>query len=468
MEAMIRVAADPDDAFVGYALELFSSFLSIEITLATDRHCDIYYGNDPGRSCSIRIPHVAGFAEQDIPRDAGSAYDAEMAAPFPFDLFSAVRFWLADEGNAAAPADRFDRHDRLGIEDSAQHRLGVRDTPIVNTYMLLFGSWLESRLGIQVSGGLPSGIKAMIALSHDVDEPIDPGDVAHNRRFQRELLGRSVSMALHGKFRSSVSTARTLYNWSAKRRGAKDERHWLFEEVLDSERNHGFQSTFFFAVKTLYDADGSIYDVAYDFRDSRFDAVYREIADHGSEVGLHISYNARESAERIGQERSALERASALAVHGSRHHFWHMSRPAWRTLTDHGRAGLHYDTSIAFNEAPGYRLGVGFPFFPWDPQNGRKIPTLQIPTFVMDKTLFQSPDADVPSARARFIALLEELKRNRGVAAIDWHVRASHPGSRAFERMGRAYLEILDVLMADTEVAVGSCAEIAAQFGVAG
>jgi len=238
--------------------------------------------------------------------------------------------------------------------------------------------------------------------------------------------------------------------------------------VLDSERSRGFHSTFFFAVKTLYDADGSIYDVAYDFRDSRFGPVYRQIAHHGSEIGLHISYNARESAERIGHERSELERASAVAVRGSRHHFWHMSRPAWRTLTDHGRAGLHYDTSIAFNEAPGYRLGIGFPFFPWDPENGRKIPTLQIPTFVMDKSLFRSPGTDASGARERFVALLEELKRNRGIAAIDWHVRASHPGSRTFEQMGRAYLEILDVLAADTEVAVASCAELAAQFSVAG
>ncbi len=208
-----------------------------------------------------------------------------------------------------------------------------------------------------------------------------------------------------------------------------------------------------FAVKTLYDADGSIYDVAYEYS-ARFEPVYREIASRGGEVGLHISYNARESAARIGNERHALEHASGQAVRGSRHHFWHMSRPAWNTLTDHGLAGLHYDTSIAFNEAPGYRLGIGFPFFPWDPENARKIPTLQIPTFVMDKSLFQSPNADVHSARAEFVALLEELKRNRGVAAIDWHVRSSYPGSRAFEQMGRAYLEILDVLAADSEVAV--------------
>ncbi len=465
---MIRVAADSEDPFVGHALELLSSFLAVEIGLAAGGECDVYYGNDADRACAIRVPRIAAFQERDVPRTPGVAYDAKREAPFPFDLFSAVRYWLTDEGNTAVAESRFDRHDRLGISDSAQDRLGVQTTPIVNAYMMLFGSWLESRLGTTVAGGLPAGKKAMIALSHDVDEPIDPGDTKHNRRFQRELLARASSMALRGKLRDSVSTLRSLHKWSAKRRGAKSERHWLFEEVLDCEQNHGFHSTFFFAVKTLYDRDGSLYDVAYDFDEPRFHAVYREIAARGSEVGLHISYNARESAARIEAERSALEQASARAVHGSRHHFWHMSRPAWRTLTDHGRAGLRYDTSIAFNEAPGYRLGIGFPFFPWDPENGRKIPTLQIPTFVMDGSLFQSPQSDAQSARAEFVELLEELKRHRGVAAIDWHVRTSYPGSRELEQMGRAYLEILEVLAADSEVAVGSCSEVASQFGVAG
>jgi len=465
---VIRVLADTDDPFVAHALALLSRFLKIEIGVATDGPCDVYYGNDPARSCAIRVPQVAGFSESDVPVSPGSACDGSARSPFPFDLFAAMRFWLADEGNADVDGNRFDRHDRLGISDAAQQRLGCSATPIVNTYMILFGSWLESRLGAAVSSPLPAGKRAMVALSHDVDEPIDPDDAQHNRRFGREMLRRATSMALHGRLRDSASTLRSLNRWWATRRGTAGEKHWLFDKVLDSEQRHGFHSTFFFAVKTLYDRDGSIYDVAYDFRDSRFAAVYREIARRGSEIGLHISYNARDDAERIREERSALEHASAQAVRGSRHHYWHMSRPMWRTLTDHGCAGLHYDTSVAFNEAPGYRLGIGFPFHPWDPDNERAIPTLQIPTFVMDASLFADPGSDAASACDRFAELLEELKSNRGVAAIDWHVRTSYPGSRALERMGRAYLEILDLLAADPEVAVGSCREVAAQFGAAG
>ena len=177
------------------------------------------------------------------------------------------------------------------------------------------------------------------------------------------------------------------------------------------------------------------------------------------EVGLHLSYDARESAERMAVERQRLEAVAGCPVRGTRHHYWHMSRPIWQTLEDHGKSGIVYDTSIGFNEQPGYRLGIAYPFRPWDPSSQRPVSTLQIPTLFMDGAFFYNKVQTVDRVIQRVAPLIEHLKCFNGVAAIDWHDYTSFPGLTRFRAWGEAYLEILSLLAADNSIVVQSCAQ---------
>ena len=445
--------SETENSFLDCALPLIESFCDIRILRTgalRESDLDIYHGNDASRPCRLRIPMTARYSEADVPRLPGPGEETaarEAEAPFPFDLFSALRFWLADEGNQGVPEAGFDVHQRLLPEASAQTRLGLLETPIVNAYLLLLRRWLMTRLALPERGLPPAGKRCVVMLSHDVDNPIDPTDASHHVRAARRSLvaGKPIQGLRH-----AVNAVRSGHH-GIRRPG---DRHWLFSDIMDAEERHGFRSTFFFASVPSFGAQGHRLDVPYDVTTPPFRRVLREIQARGSEIGLHISYDGRKGPGRIAEEMEILKQAGGSEVIGSRHHYWRMDRPFWKTLQSHSEAGLRYDSSTAFNDRPGYRLGIAHPYRPWNPIDGKLIETVQIPCMAMDGAFFHDNHASVDATLSHVERLLDTLKRVNGVAAIDWHVRASYPASEEFRIWGEAYLEILAMLAADREISV--------------
>ncbi len=449
-----------DSPFISYVLDLAARFCGVGLApvepSALVHRVDVYYGNDETRPCILRIPRVAGYSLQGIPSvpsDDDEAMAEKSQAPFPFDLFAAIRFWLADEGNASLPGEAYDSHNRLCADRSSMELCGVREVPLVNAYLLLFRHWLEVRFKVRGTGILPAGKRCMVVLSHDVDSPVSYGDPGHR-------LWMAFKSIRQGRFRFTLSHlyggfVQTL-RW-LKRPGQK---WWLFREIMEAEERYDFRSSFFFAPTSRFITGASPLDVEYDISAPRFRRIFSEILERGWEIGLHIGYNSCRSSEVIRSEKDALEEAVGQEILGCRHHYWHMKRPFWPTLEDHAKAGLRYDSSIAFNESPGYRLSIAFPFYPWNPLSGGVIGTLQIPVIVMDDAFFCRGGQTVEATLNHFERLLNQLKMFEGVAAIDWHVRTSYPGSFMCRDYGEAYMAIVDMLGADDDVCVQSCAEV--------
>jgi hypothetical protein len=463
---MIRFEPSIPEPFVPYALRLAASFLGVEFEIVdpSDRepHVDIYYGNDARRPCGIRIPHVSRYTLDSVPgvprapeSGCGAALNSE--APFPFDIFAAMRFWLADEGNALEAARKFDEHERLIWKSSAQELLGLRETPVVNAYLIALREWLELRLAARTSNILPRPARCLVMLSHDVDRPIDPGKPGHILRSagHRVLRGQNRLPAL--KY-GAIAVAEAMVAHLQRPR----PRHWIFSELADAESAHGFRSTFFFAPTSRFDPDGTRFDVAYDISADRFRILSRMLLRRQFEVALHIGYRAGSNAERIRREKARLEGVIGAEVVGARHHYWHTGYPFWETLEAHGAAGLHYDSSIAFNDAAGFRLGIAFPYHPWNPVREGAVTTLQIPSMVMDGAYFYRRGRTVDGALREFQRLIDNLKRCEGIASIGWHQETSLPTSREFREWGRTYLAILDMLSSDPEIAVRTFSEVAA------
>lgn len=460
--AELSFLADAPDPFVDYAVDLIARATGLQLLASPERRgaIDVYYGDDTRRPCRLRIPRVARYAAATVPRlpDAESIQEqAAASGEFPFDLFSAVRFWLADEGNADAPPDAFDEHDRLRAERSAQEVLGMRELPVVNAYLLHFRGWVEARTGMSGASALPPGKRCVVVLSHDVDSPIDPVSPRHaagvalsNVRAARKPA-RSVAYA--------AGVAVQALRWRALDASA---RHRVFDEVMDAEEERGFRSTFFFAAVSRFDVDGTRLDVGYDVRRKPLPESVRAVVSRGFGLGLHVGYQARADATLIAAERARLEAVAGVRATGTRHHYWHMTRPFWNSLEAHASAGFSFDSSVGFNSAPGYRLGVALPFEPWNPEAAARIPVLQVPVLAMDSMVMLQPDASPETVGDRLAALLAGLKRFEGVAAIDWHEYTSFPASKRYRRWGEAYLTLLDHLAADPAVAVQTFDELVA------
>jgi len=442
-------SSDSSDPFVGYVLELLSDFSGVRFEPVSRRHqghVHIYYGNDRNVDSAIRIPEASQYTLDDIPGipSAGDFACARSKAPFPFDLFRAVRFWLTDAGNDFAESKAFDQHERLLPTFSAQEKLGTREIPIVNAYLVLMRRYIEERLGTRTQDRLLGDRRCVVVLSHDVENPI-----ANDRLHKLRLAGVALLNRRPRGFAAEIRNALL---------GGSAERSVQFDEITGAEDEFGFRSTFFFSA--VSHREGHPLDIAYDVRAHRFRTIMQRLTERGWEVGVHLSYNARRSSAQIAAERERIERVACCQVLGSRHHYWHMSRPIWKTLEDHEKAGLAYDVSVAFNERPGYRLGIAYPFYPWSPVSQRPVRTLQIPTACMDGSFFYDANLTVDAFVERFATLLESLKRFNGVACIDWHEYTSVASGTTFKKWGEAYLELLKLLAADNSVAVCSCAEL--------
>lgn len=417
---------------------------------------DLYHGNDHTVACKVRVPDVGRYTEATvplIPTHADHARASDPSAPFPFDVFAAIRFWMADEANADAPPDAINDHDQLVAAASVQHRLGVLDVPIVNAYLQLFREYLRARCGVGVLRWIPNGKRCVVVLSHDADTPIDPADPRHAAwRAGNCLRAGDIAQAGRHAMSAALRAARLLR--------FRRERAWLFDELTGLEAGLGFRSTFFFCARSRSDPYGSPYDESYDIAAPRFRRLFDSLHRGGFEVGLHASYNARDDIRLLAEECESIERISGLRVLGNRHHYWHMKRPFWSTLDDHAAAGLVYDSSVAFDESPGYRLGFAFPCKLWNPLRQGRIEAIQVPTMVMDGAYFYHQGQTVDAVLEDFEKLLGNLKRFGGVAAINWHPRACLPLQGPFLEWGQAFTSILEMLAADREVAVQSTAEL--------
>lgn len=243
-DAESSFVTDAADPFVDYAVDLIARATGIRLLAvpADGGRVDVYYGDDAGQPCLLRIPRVRRFTTATVPRlpDADGVRErATTSRDYPFELFSAVRFWLADEANADAPPDAFDEHERLRAERSVQEALGLREVPVVNACLLHFRAWAEARMGMTGVRALPPGKRCVVVLSHDVDSPIDPVSPGHAAGVAWSNVRAARKPILSVAYAAGVA-ARALH-WRAADPSA---RHRLFDAVMDAEEQCGFRSTF--------------------------------------------------------------------------------------------------------------------------------------------------------------------------------------------------------------------------------
>ncbi|MEO9119802.1 MAG: MarR family transcriptional regulator, partial [Solirubrobacteraceae bacterium] len=115
--------------------------------------------------------------------------------------------------------------------------------------------------------------------------------------------------------------------------------------------------------------------------------LMRAIATRGHELGVHGSYNSFRDADRIRLERRRMIRACDQAgidpqVAGNRQHYlrWDSNE-----TPDHlASAGVDYDTTGSFADAPGFRYGTSWPFTMWGWQSYGPLTLRQRPLMLME------------------------------------------------------------------------------------
>ncbi len=323
--------------------------------------------------------------------------------PVPGDLVASA-FYLLARWDELRVAER-DRFGRLPLAASAFGRIAGLDLadPPVEGYL----SALRAALRIPPPTGWG------VALTHDIDRL--------RRRTPKGLAG----IARRRGPRGLASSLTGPDPWDN------------LPDLLETTWRRGLRSTVFLIGRNAHRLDGTPRRVY----ERRRPALAASVRAAGGEVALHASFASADDPAALAAELASL-RAEAGPVEGVRFHYLRFRYH--ETVRALERAGVGYDSSLAFSEAPGFAAGIARPFRPYLVGEERPARLTLLPLAVMDTTLDSRLGLGAEAARERALDVLERVRRVGGRAALLWH--NTYLADDRAPGYGRLWEDLLDEL----------------------
>jgi hypothetical protein len=259
--------------------------------------------------------------------------------------------------------------------------------------------------------------RAELYLTHDVDAVEKTLAI----RFKQSVFHsiNALRFLLSGRFVLSASKAA-----QAARFLVSGENYWCFDQILDLEQSHGVKSIFnFYAGKpgNQRNIKQRLLDPAYDVNQQRLSTQIRKMQEKGWVVGLHQSFDSWRDEVRMRVEKSNLEKALGGVVSSCRQHWLRFSfQNTWKIQQN---IGLKQDTTLGFNDRPGFRNCAALAFHPWDEETNGPMSMESIPMVLMDSHFYDYQSYNDCQRKENLKKWLTEINLVGGVASIVWHQR---------------------------------------------
>lgn len=298
---------------------------------------------------------------------------------------------------------------------------GLFDHAWVNRIMLFLRRWAAHQAGRderELFERLPDPV---FDLTHDVDAvaktlPLRVKQTAFSLVNFGRLLTRGESPA-------ALKHANKALKFSF---GGGD--YWCLPDIRKLEEEHGCRSTFHF-----YGGPGGyqrtppqvLLDPTYSVCEPRLANEIRLLAASGWNIGLHQAFGSWRDAESMIREKERLEGETGSKVVRCRQHWLRFS---WdKTWQAQEAAGFEIDSTLGFNDRPGFRNGCALNFHPWDRDRGHPMKMSAIPLVLMDSHLYDYGLLPEEARNVEMARWVDEVKAVNGVASFVWHQRVMHP-----------------------------------------
>ena len=399
-----------------WVLETLAEGLGRE-TCVTDGPADLVYAAAPPRDGGVWIPADPDAQRFFAGREAlpgASVHRAEgltllfpprADGPVPGDLVASAFALLARWDEWCTPAR--DRFGRLRREDSLFGRMAGLDllAPPVEGYL----ARLRELLGVAAPGGWD------VFLTHDID-----------RLRRRTARGVAGVVRRHGPAGLRALAGRDPWD--------------NIPELLWTTSRRGLTSTVYLIGRNMHPLDGTP-RALYARRRAPMAAAVRAA---GGEVGLHASFTASESGRALAAEMRGFRAEVGGPVTGVRYHYLRFRyHETVRWLED---AGVAYDSSLGFWDAPGFACGIARPFRPWVMGEERPARLRLVPLAVMDTTLHSALGLDAARAGEEALRVLDVVRDAGGAACLLWH--NTYLADDRAPGYGRLWEDLLDALAA--------------------
>ncbi|MGB7318032.1 MAG: hypothetical protein WBC85_08715, partial [Planktotalea sp.] len=201
------------------------------------------------------------------------------------------------------------------------------------------------------------------------------------------------------------------------------------DQIKTLEQSFGQTSTFNVyggKTRTPRSLKSFLMDPGYDITNPKFSMPFQQLANSGFRIGVHPSFDVFDDPIRLRAQMDRIEHACGQPVTEIRQHWL---RFTWSgTWHAQEAAGLMLDTTLGFNDRPGFRNGAALSMPAWIASEQRASKTLSSqPLMLMDSHLFDYDLSDEATRRHTIDYWLDEVKAVRGLTTIVWHQRVFHP-----------------------------------------
>ena len=194
---------------------------------------------------------------------------------------------------------------------------------------------------------------------------------------------------------------------------------WSFDLLMDESERRGLRSAFYFI------ANGAGPPGAADYRldEPHLQSLLRRIHARGHEIGLHPSYETYRDPELLAREadelRRALEHAGVEQERiGGRQHWLRWRPETWSAWEE---AGLAYDSTLGWPDAPGFRAGCCYEYPAFDLVRRRPLRLRERPLVAMDVAVAPVVRPSSAAARAALDEVKDACRRYDGDFTVLWH-----------------------------------------------
>ena len=289
----------------------------------------------------------------------------------------------------------------------------VWDRAWVNRIALFLRAWTAHQAGMAEATLFGPVPRAELLLTHDVDAVTKTWAI---RLKQSTFLGINILRLL---MRGSLGEAGARLMLALRFMFLSSD-WWNLNEMREMERRVGLRSQFnFYADDRAKSLSRWLFDPGYDVTLPRLATLLKSLAREGWRVGLHQSYDAWKAPALMRRQRERLQSLLPVSVRSCRQHWLRFSwKETWRAQAE---AGFHQDTTLMFNDRPGFRVAAALAWTPWNIFQGNDDSFKALPTVLMDSHFYDYQPMNADERRAALKHWLSEVVAVGGQAAVLWH-----------------------------------------------
>lgn len=312
------------------------------------------------------------------------------------------RIWESRHGTIHSYSFRLKGWDKRAWERAWVNRIGL----FLRSWVIECGHKLEAK-------DLKPLPKFEIRMSHDVDAIQKTVPIRLKQGcFNLFNAGRGIS---RGELAEATSRVKEAFRFFL---GHED--WWLFEPLLELERENGVRATFhFYAESEKKSLKSWFFDPGYDVREKKLRVLLQNLKAAGHQVGLHPGYDTWNNAKKIKSAKKIVEKTISNKITSCRQHWLRFS---WRdTWNAQSLAGLSNDSTLMFNDRPGFRNSSALA---WNPYNQCQLASHKfsaLPTVFMDSHFYDYKPMSVVERQAAIRYWIKECQVVNGVVSVLWH-----------------------------------------------